>query len=477
MGASATPADLVAAGPPRPLRLRIIPPLDTYPSIVSFAQTPAGKAIVLLLFGLGSKYTVPEWKVMTLWLALITVLPKHRRLLVTLGVLQWTFLLPIEKTEFSTIILSPLVMRACACAIGGLLFWFATRFRQSLFGRRPILTLLTAYAIFVYITSVFLGSFPGSFVAWRFAMIFSVYLWFISYALLDRDSKDRDPFRLQLGTFHPFWGSTNVPFPKGSAYLRRIEAHTPERLAITQLKGLKLLAWALVLNMALRAFQAIVYQRLGIPTFDAAFEHSVQRSSYPWFLCWASLVAAFFEAVLTISVLGHGIIACCRMAGFAALRNTYRPLESRTIAEFWNRYYFYFKELLVDVFFYPTFMRYFKGRPKIRLFAATLAAASFGNAYYHFFNEPEPIAKLGFWKAIVAYQPYMFYCLVLGVAIGISQLRKRRPIPTGWVRGRLVPSLTVALFYCLLRIFSDTSRTYPIHEHFRFLAHLFNLTS
>jgi prevent-host-death family protein len=43
---------------------------------VSFAQTPAGKATILLLFGLGLKYSVPEWKVMTLWLALITVLPK-----------------------------------------------------------------------------------------------------------------------------------------------------------------------------------------------------------------------------------------------------------------------------------------------------------------------------------------------------------------------------------------------------------------
>lgn len=199
MGASATPADLAAVSPPRPFRLRIIPPLDTYPSVVSFAQTPAGKAPILLLFGLGLKYSVPDWKVMTLWLALITVLPKRRRLLATLGMLQRTFLLPLEKTEFGRVILSPLIMRACVCAIGGLLFWSAVRFRQSLVGRRPILTLLTAYAILVYIISVFLGSFPGSSVAWRFAIIFSIYLWFICYALLDRDS-----FSLQLGTFHPF---------------------------------------------------------------------------------------------------------------------------------------------------------------------------------------------------------------------------------------------------------------------------------
>jgi hypothetical protein len=218
-----------------------------------------------------------------------------------------------------------------------------------------------------------------------------------------------------------------------------------------------------------------LHRRLTIPTFTMAFEHSVQRAPYPWFVCWVSLVAVFFESILSLCVMGHTIIACCRIAGFAALRNTYRPLESRTIAEFWNRYYFYFKELLVDMFFYPTFMRYFKGRPKLRLFFATLAAATFGNAYYHFFDEPGPIVKLGFWRALLAFQPYLFYCLALGVAIGISQLRKRKTVPQGWLRAKLAPAFTVALFFCLLKIFADTSRTVPIQEHFRFLLHLFNL--
>lgn len=473
MAASATPAEL-AADARHGFRLRIIPPLDTWPKVVSFAQTPIGKVALLLLFGVGLKFALPDWKVMTLWLAVITMLPKQRRLLVTLGMLQWTFLLPLEKTEFSVGLVTPLAMKACACAIGGVLFWCAVRYRQSLFGRRPILVLLAGYGAFAWFASVSSRFLHGSSLLWGFSVILGFYLWFIGYALLDRDSKDRDSFGRQLGTFHPFWGSTDTPYPKGAAYLRRIEARTPEQLAVTQLKGLKLLAWALVLQVALSAFKAAVYRHLAIPTFAVAFEHSAARASYPAALCWASLVAAFFEALLTLSATGHLIIACCRVAGFAALRNTYRPLESRTIAEFWNRYYYYFKELLVDLFFYPAFMRYFKKRPKMRLFFATLAAASFGNAYYHFFSEPDPIARLGFWRAIVAYQPYMFYCLVLGVAIGISQLRKHKPA-AGWLRGRLVPSLSVALFYCLLRIFADTSRTYPIQEHFRFLGHLFGL--
>ncbi len=91
--------------------------------------------------------------------------------------------------------------------------------------------------------------------------------------------------------------------------------------------------------------------------------------------------------MLTLSIWGHIIIATCRMAGFKALRNTWSPLQSKTIAEFWNRYYYYFKELLVEFFFYPTFLRFFKTKPRLRMFMATMAAAGLGNMLYHFFRD------------------------------------------------------------------------------------------
>ena len=148
--------------------------------------------------------------------------------------------------------------------------------------------------------------------------------------------------------------------------------------------------------------------------------------------------------------MGHRIdriVASCRMAGFMALRNRYRPLASRSIAEFWNRYYYYFKELLVDCFFYPTFMRYFKRRGHWRLFAATFAAASFGNAFYHFFSSPHYIEELGFWRALEGFQSYIFYTIVLAVGISISQVRKRKIENLSWIRGRLIPALCVTGFY------------------------------
>lgn len=368
---------------------------------------------------------------------------------------------------------------ALVLILGGILFWSAVRFRSSWFGRRPVAGLLTGFALSVLGAS-YLSAGALRNIAWNFLVVFSPYLWFIGYSLLDRDSKARDNFALQLGTYRPYWigfYGSNTPFVKGAAYLRRIEARDAEQMAVSQIKGLKLFAWSLLLSLVLMAFRYFVHGYFGIPSFDDLFDKSVRRVPFPWYIGWASLIANFLESVMDLCVWGHRIVAYCRMAGFLALRNTYRPLESRSIAEFWNRYYFYFKELLVDFFFYPTFTRYFKGWPRLRLFLATFAAAGFGNAFYHFFRDLHYIRDMGFWKALEGFHVYIFYTIVLSTGIWLSQLRKRKAENSHWLQGRLLPALSVAGFFCVLSIFDYEGRTYPIQEHFRFLAHLLNLVT
>ena len=115
---------------------------------------------------------------------------------------------------------------------------------------------------------------------------------------------------------------------------------------------------------------------------------------YSWYMSWAALISAFFESMLQMAVIGHIIIASARMAGFRLLRNTYRPLSSPNIAAFWNRYYFYFKELLVEFYYYPTFLRCFKQHLRVRLLFATFMAAGFGNAFYHFIRDIDYVATV-----------------------------------------------------------------------------------
>jgi hypothetical protein len=461
------------AWPQRLTKFRIIPRIETYPAVVKFAQTAAGKLVILALFALGLRFATPDWIPLSLALALMTFLPFRRRFLLTAATLVFTFIVP--WSQFSHPLYTATLI-AFVIAIGAAFFWLAVELPNSIIGRHPIFLLLSSYSLLIVFAAYFPNNTPRYLTVWDFTYTFGVYLWFIGYSLLDRRAADHDNLGLQLGTYRPFWGSTVTPFVKGASYLRRIEAKDAQQLAVTQLKGLKLLAWSLLISLFAKYFTQFVYGYLAIPPFREAFFHNVRRTPDPWWACWGSLFATFLGEIMAISIWGHRFVACCRMAGFNALRNTYRPLSSRTIAEFWNRYYFYFKELMVDFFFYPVFLNFFKKQKKLRMAVATFAAAGFGNAFYHFIRDLKYISELGLWRALAAYHVYIFYCIVLATAITISQLRKR-PAPTGFFRARVVPAVCVSLFYCLLHIFDYTERTYPITEHFRFLAHLFNLAS
>jgi hypothetical protein len=295
--------------------------------------------------------------------------------------------------------------------------------------------------------------------------------------LADATVQQPAPFWQHLGVFHPFWGSTLTPFGKGVSYLRKFEARTAEELAVTQLKGVKLAAWTLILAVTLNYLETLVHGYLAVPRFDDAFTGYLAGSGYPRYLCWESLAAFFAEDVLNISIWGGIIIACVRMVGFRLLRNTYRPLEARTLAEFWNRYYFYFKELLVDHFFYPTFLRYFRGHRKLRMFFATFTAACVGNLLFHFMRDIHFVAELGWSKALSGEASHALYTFLLATGVALSQMRQRpREVASGWLRGRVLPCAWVALFFCVLHVFdAPLDREHSIWQRGQFLTHILGI--
>jgi hypothetical protein len=75
------------------------------------------------------------------------------------------------------------------------------------------------------------------------------------------------------------------------------------------------------------------------------------------------------------------------------------------------------------IFFFPAFTRYFKKHKRLRIFAATIAAATIGNMIFHFLKNFAWVAEVGLWRALVGFQEYAFYATALGLGIGISQLR------------------------------------------------------
>jgi hypothetical protein len=471
---------------------RLIPSLEKSPAFVARCKRPAGQWALLAAFTFLSSLLNQQWLLIGAFLALTTAFPEDRRRVVSacgiaiaVAVPNWLDLpfldrvaaqegLPhLHPATIAPVVAAVLLLLAALAAV-------AFRFPRGLVARRPVIAAVLSYCSLAAVVSMAPLTGRTRVAAWIAVLAMSRMLWFFCYTLTDRESRDRDSVALQAGRWRPAWmaGSGSItPIAKGGAYLRRIEAQNADELAVTQIKGMKLLLWAVILNEVLFWFQSVVYRRLGVPEFEAAFGRSVTGHPFFWYWNCLSLVAAFFGGLLQMSVWGHQIVACVRMAGFRALRNTYRPLESRTLAEFWNRYYFYFKELLVDMFFYPTYLRYFKKYPRLRMAAATMMAACAGNAIYHFLRDISLVAELGWWRAIAGFQTYLFYSFVLGAGISISQWRGKRKDrrADSWLRRRFVPALSVAGFYCLLHVFDDTNRTYRLREHFVFVGRLLGL--
>jgi hypothetical protein len=473
--------------------LRIIPALDEDPRIVASCSRPLGRWTLLAIFVCVLALFSQQWPWIGLWLALTTALPAYRRNIMSLLGVLFAVTRPIWLNDSLIQLISGqeglayLPQSIISLVVLGVFLFLsalatlAFRFPTDRIARRPVITSVLALSALVVTVSIAPLHRTSRVVAWIVVLALARMLWFFCYTLADRNSRDRDAVPQQTGLWQPVWmlgQISGVPIAKGATYLRKIEASNPGELAVTQCKALKLLLWALALRVGLIPFQFLIYQKLGVPTLPAALERSMAGNPFPWYWNWLSLIAAFFGTLLIRSVVGHQLVACVRMAGFRALRNTYRPLESRTIAEFWNRYYFYFKELLVDMFFYPTYLRYFKRFPRLRMAAATMMAACVGNAIYHFFDSISSVAELGWWRSILGFQTYLFYCFVLGAGIVISQLRGRRktqPRPQSFLRARLLPILRVGSFYCFLQVFDDFSRTHSLGEHFAFVGHLFGL--
>jgi hypothetical protein len=474
-------------------QLRDLWAIDQRERVVSLVQTPIGKLILVGLFAAFfaalAKSTAASLP-LVVTAAAFAYLPKYRNwiVLATAGeVLAWhltreaglegtraiLFQEGIDDSIALTLRIAALITYF-ACAWGALTL--VRRNRTLFFARRPVLSLIGVTALLCGLAaSPLLHGLPRA-ALWTFLSVFAAYIWFFAYAVQDQRSSERGPLNFQMGIFEPFWGSSSTPFGKGAAFLRRHQSKTAEDLAITQLKGLKLLVWAMLLMAASNVLGELLEGQLGIPKLELAHAALMKGEPYPVSTNWASLIWSTFGGALSLAIWGHKIIAVARLAGFRLLRNTWRPLEARTLAEFWNRYYYYFKELLVEFFLFPTFLKVFRKHLRLRIFFATFMAAGVGNALYHFIRDIDTVAIVGLAKAAENYTSYLLYCLVLAIGIGISQARiraGRKPSPT--LIGTLWSMLCVWTFFVVLHVFGYPTRNLPLRERLSFLANLFGL--
>jgi hypothetical protein len=413
--------------------------IDERPALVAFAMTLRGQITLAVTFGLLLAFAFPP-RIAAIALLSATAVAHlgspRREYALLCGTLASVLLEPVWYTSdeydqflaqatadaaISARTLQRLLTVALFATSAAAFVWVAQR-PKALLSQHPVLVMLTVLAL-TTIVGLY-GLEPGISQVWIVAAIkiVAVYMWFICYGVVDQRAPKRPPLAFSLGTLRGFWGSFSPPIGKGAAYLARVRCRSPEELAVTQLKAVKLLLWSFLMFLLSDALQAAM-AALGIPELKvqlAGAEHAVFS---PISHGWAALIVATAAAALELAGWSHRVVACARFAGFKLPRNTYRPLASRSIAEFWNRYYYYFKEMLVDFFFYPTFFRCFKKHPRLRVFFATFMAAGVGNAIFHFVRQLDLLFTMGPREATLGFTSYLFYCGVLALAIGISQAR------------------------------------------------------
>ena len=203
--------------------ITLIPPLDRHERVVAFAQTAAGRIILIAVFAAGlALHGRGWWPEVSVILLLMSFLPDYRRQLLLAGTLYWLW----QHTPFNWSLVMRLARdQGVATGIGdslgwplfqalviisvllfcGLFYAAAVRYKDSAPMNRPLRTLLLTYVGLLALATWLPLSSTAEVTLWAFLVVLGRYIWFLAYSLFDIPSKDRSPFVLQLGHYHPFW--------------------------------------------------------------------------------------------------------------------------------------------------------------------------------------------------------------------------------------------------------------------------------
>ena len=362
--------------------------------------------------------------------------------------------------------------------------------------RRPQLTLHLAYwACLVVLWNTTPAAGPWRVILLGITVVFPFLLWRCGYLLLagQQGRMAGSRFTDHLLYLWPVYGGSNTPYGKGLGYLSRCEARTDEELARSQLAGIKLILLSVLWGAIIDLMDGALYgpgndlthtltgtlgvHTVGIPQLAEMVKGKVAT---PLWTAWASIYCELFWQVLHHAARGHTTIGVLRLFGFNVFRNTYKPLLAQSVVEFWNRFYYYFKELLVTFFFLPTFTRLgsrLRRWPALRLFVAVFAAAFVGNMYYHLLQRTSLLVEGDVFEALYSLRSRLFYCLLLALGIFVSMRREqfRASQTPGSGRARVVLRiLGVWTFFAIINIWNVRSDA-PFFARVDFFLGLFGL--
>ena len=185
-----------------------LPPIETEPHVIAFAQTYFGRLLLLAVFGYllvpFSEQVLP----ITLAAAACAFAGRYRRWVVTVATLamlcyapDWFAMRAPGLIAEHNGIEDEINIAWLRWAMLALFFIFSAaavycvrRFRYATPARWPLFSAVCLYAALVLIASYeFLHGVPLVYL-WGFISVFGAYFWFLSYALLNQKAKEPIPF-------------------------------------------------------------------------------------------------------------------------------------------------------------------------------------------------------------------------------------------------------------------------------------------
>jgi hypothetical protein len=431
----------------------------------------------------------PPRPIFTFFLALFMIAPTYRTSILSFGSFYVFFAILHKRLliDFSySVWISLFATITALCFICYLFYHIAKVYEQlpRLLRKYPqiylhsVIWLILISGFFLLGPNLIPHSGPTIFL-WLLLTVLPYITWRLGYLLMSgkRTSAKKSRFQDHLFYLGPLYGGAlPLPIGKGYDYLLSNASKSDVSQAKSQLAGIRLLILAKVWWLTQILLLAVIYGEFQswIPNIFHSFHLDLPKisvimgspalSGFSRLDGWFSVLIALVNETLGLSIFGHGLVGALRLFGFYAFRNTYKPLLSQTILEFWNRYYYYFKELLVEFFFYPTYLAYFKDHPRLRLFAATMAAAFLGNVYYHVFRVKYlvTLTSMDIQGAFSYVAPRAFYSFLLALGIYVSFLRQKKKqgqiFETGrwWARLYTLRRISlVILFIAIIRIWVE----------------------
>ncbi len=206
------------------------------------------------------------------------------------------------------------------------------------------------------------------------------------------------------------------------------------------------------------------FERAGIPVYQASTRHLVEAFMSGYTISTSSvLVTTLLDLVRWLMLWGsvvHFKVGIWRICGYRMDPYFNKPWLATNLVSFWARFTFHYREFLVRAFYYPVFFRFFRTKPVLRIFAATMASACLGNMIWGHVSEEMFYRGMEYQNFGRVFDSW-FYFVLLGLGITLTELfllrfkRKRKP----WSLDRfffldLLAAYCTVQFYALIIIFA-----------------------